>query len=749
MIVQIALLAIATPARAQSTLVPAAIRELAPNPSTSSPFILSDPVTLVLPTRASREVREIGEWFAELLRAQTGYRVTLTANAPRASVRGVFLRFQDGHGSEGYSISVRRERIVITASQAAGLRWGFQTLRQLLPPEFESVRAERRSSWEVAATQIVDAPRFRWRGSMVDVSRHFFDVNAIKRHIDLLSRYKLNVFHWHLTDDQGWRLAIKAFPKLTTVGAFRTNASGERYGGYFTRADVQGIVEYARRRGVMVVPEIEMPGHAMAALASYPELGCTGEAFDVPTQWGVFSDVLCPGSAAALPFLRTVLDEVIRLFPGPFIHLGGDEVPKDRWRACATCQALMRQHHLGNEEALQRWFIGRVAAYLATRGKRAIGWDEVLDGGFARNGLVQSWRDSSYTRKAAEAGHDVIASPSEWTYLNRSPAELTLQQVYAFEALPPGLPSPQRQRVLGGEVPFWSEHITSGANLELMALPRLLAFAEAMWSPVSRRDFASFSTRLHVDHSRRLSLSGFSVGPADQALAQIRVAYDSSATLRLRTAPSVVVRGTTDGSSPSLTSPIWNDGASLPPSGIVRLQAFAEAGSVLEERIVRLTENAGRSGSVSYEPAPDRRYPGTGPRSAIDGLVGSPDHGDGLWLGWWGPDVTITVDLGSSRTLSAVTPSFLQNIRSWISFPRSVDIATSIDGVRWAPSTSVTHDVPILREGAIRREFGAQLAAGTQARFVRVVAHNAGVLPIGHLGAGQPSWLFLDEVVIR
>lgn len=450
--------------------------------NSGAPFRIGASVTIAVPAEAPR-LTETAELLARMLTSATGVGASVTTGRATDEARPAITMALDAslaaRNTEAHRVSVRADGIRLQGATPVSLVWASQTLLQLLQRE---LMLDAPPQWTIRAVDIDDAPKFHWRGSMLDVGRHFLPVRDIERHIDLLSRYKMSVLHWHLTDDQGWRLEIAQYPRLTSVGAWRTEADGTRYGGFYTRADVKHLVEYARVRGITIVPEIEIPGHSSAALAAYPSLGCTNDTIAVPTTWGVFADVYCPGKESTFTFLFGVLDEVMELFPSPIIHIGGDEVPKDRWKACAECQAVMKREGLANEEELQSWFMQRIAAHVATRGRRVTGWDEVLDGPYVKDGLVQSWRDSSFTRKAAMRGHLVIASPSDFTYLNRSAAELTLANVYGLDPMPPGLDSAARARVLGGEVPFWSEHITSGANLELMVLPRLLAFSEALWS---------------------------------------------------------------------------------------------------------------------------------------------------------------------------------------------------------------------------------------------------------------------------
>jgi hexosaminidase len=745
-----ALCAAVRAASAQETRAP----QLLPLPSHMSAlpgaFVLANPVRIVVPPVAPR-LREIADFLAGVLRTRTGYSVRVGTSGPPAGaiVLDTALR---APGDEAYELRVSADGITIHGASPAGLLWGVQTLRQLLPPEFEDAKGARPATWSIASVDIRDVPRFGWRGSMVDAWRHFFPVSAIKRQIDLLSRYKMNVFHWHLTEDQGWRIEIPRYPRLTAIGAWRTEADGSRYGGFYTQKEIRDVVEFARLRGVTVVPEIEMPGHSSAAIASYPDLGCTGAAIPVPTQWGVFADIYCAGNERTFAFLTSVLDDVMALFPSRYIHIGGDEVPKERWKACTSCQDVMRREGLASETELQGWFVRRIGDYLARHGRMLIGWDEVLQGGLFPGATVQAWEDTSFTRRAAESGHDVIASPSGWTYFNRSARELTLDEVYRFEPVPPSFDSVASRRVLGGEAAFWSENITSQANLELMAFPRLLALAEVLWSS-QPRDSAAFHARLENDQLPRLLAMGVATGPADRDIVRVRVQYDSvSRAPRVRTeygAPGVIVRMTSDGAVPRGYSPPVADSTRLVGEGIRRLQAFHGNEPILAERRVTLVRNTALGKHVTAAVPPSTQYPGTGAWNLTDGIAGSADHADGLWQGWWGPDVDVVVDLESPQPVDTIRVTFLQNVRAWIVFPSSVEFAVSDDGVAWRPVATIENDVPVEREGVLLHAFEAVTSVRTRARFIRVVGHNAGVLPAWHPGAGRRSWLFADEVVVR
>ena len=732
-----------------------ALRGVLPRPATvevsttAAPFVLTAGTTIVIPD-GSAALREVAQLLAAEIRVRTGRPLMIThQSSPTGVPAAPVIRLDTLWSSvnrEAYAVSVDDRGIVVSGASSAGTRWGVQTLLQLLARENARTQSD---GWQVAASRITDAPRFAWRGSMVDVGRHYLPVRDIERHIDLLSRYKMNVMHWHLTEDQGWRLEIKRYPRLTSVGAWRTEADGSRYGGFYTQAQVRHLVAYARTRGVTIVPEIELPGHSSAAIAAYPMLGCSDAPVAVATSWGVFADIYCAGKPTTLPFLFGVLDEVMDLFPSPVIHIGGDEAPKDRWKACALCQGVMQREGLANEEQLQSWFMRQIAHHVAQRGRRVMGWDEVMDGPYVPGGMVQSWRDSSFTRTAVMRGFDVIASPSDFTYFNRSAGELRVADVYRYEPMPPGLDAAQSARVLGAEAPLWSEHIVSSANLELMALPRLLAFAELLWS-AAPRDLAEVQRRLDDVQLPNLRAEGYAVGLPDGPIASMSVRYDSVAKrpmLRVSSlAPGVVVRATTDGRRPTPASPMVRDGAILRADSVVRVQTFWGTSPVLEPRRVTMTRHDAIGARVRTEPAVDARYPGTGPFNLVDGMTGSGEHGDGLWQGWWVPEVAITVELAAPMDVARVDVRFLQNLRSWMLLPGTVSFSWSADGSAWSVPVRTTHQVSATREGAIVQPFGVALPRGSRARFVRVVATARGPLPVGHPGAGQAAWLFADEV---
>lgn len=439
-------------------------------------------------------------------------------------------------GAEGYRLDVTAEGVSIVGVDHAGVFYGLQTLSQLMPPGTEAgiVPTE---GIAIGAVSIVDEPRFGYRGMHLDVARHFYGPDFVKRYIDLLARYKINRFHWHLTDDQGWRIEIDAYPRLAEVASQRAEThvghgsepyqgDGRPHGGYYTKDEIRDVVAYARDRHVTIIPEIEMPGHATAALAAYPELACTDGPFEVARTWGVFEDIFCPYEET-FEFLETVLDEVVELFPGDYVHIGGDEVPKDRWEESEYVQDLMFREGMHEVEQVQGWFLRRIARHLAEHGKRMIGWDEILEGGLPSDATVMSWRGTLGGIEASRMGHDVVMTPYSHLYFDYYQSEdrddepfaiggfIPLDTVYAFEPIPGPLRQRDAARIIGAQANVWTEYMTTAEHVEYMLLPRMLALSEVVWSPKEARDYGSFLDRLDW-HLARFDTLGVSYRAPDR-----------------------------------------------------------------------------------------------------------------------------------------------------------------------------------------------------------------------------------------
>lgn len=477
-----------------------------------------------------------GQYLAERMRRSTGFAVAVADAKDSVPAGGIWLTTNgaaEDLGPEGYTLAVSPDKVVIGAPAEAGLFYGVETLLQLLPVEIFSSRPATNVAWQIPAVQVEDRPRFKWRGMMLDVSRHFFSKQEVERLLDVMALHKLNTFHWHLVDDTGWRIEIKKYPKLTQLGAWRsgvdfgldpqsTDAYGPdgRYGGYYTQEDIREVVAYAQARHITVVPEIEMPGHSVAALSVIPQLSCSGDSYSTDIGAGVHSGVYCAGNDQCFDFIQDVLTEVFELFPSKYIHIGGDEVPKDNWKKCAKCQERIKKEGLKNEDELQSYFIRRIEKFVNSRGRTVLGWSEILQGGLAQNAAVMDWIGGGL--EAARSGHDVVMSPTAFCYFdycqsmdrNREPQAIggyvPLRKVYSFEPVPAALAEKDQPHVLGAQANLWTEYIASVQHLEYMIFPRLCAMSEVVWSPKESRNWEDFQQRLKRHEPR---------------LQQLRVAY--------------------------------------------------------------------------------------------------------------------------------------------------------------------------------------------------------------------------------
>ena len=457
------------------------------------------------------------ERFAVRLRQATGFPLP-AESLPADTTQDDALYFlsrgaRAESGKEGYSLEVTTRGCRIRANAAPGFFYAMQTVLQLLPAQIVAAKPAAGTAWSMPCLTIVDQPRFVWRGAHLDVCRHFFPVDDVKKYIDMLAMYKLNTFHWHLTEDQGWRIEINKYPRLTEVGAWRNDGISGPYGGYYTQEEVREVVAYAAERAITIVPEIEMPGHSSAALASYPWLGCTGGPYRVQFSWGIFDDVYCAGRDTTFAFLEDVLTEVMALFPGTFIHVGGDECPKTRWKNCPRCQARIRAEGLASETELQSWFARRIERFLDAHGRRLIGWDDILEGGIVPRATAMAWRGAEYGIAAARSGHDVVMTPTSHCYFDYYQGDPTtepkaiggiipLEKVYALEPVSVLLTPEEAVHILGAQANLWTEFIPDPRYLEYMLLPRLCALSEVVWSPASLRDFDDFTRRMTSQYER-------------------------------------------------------------------------------------------------------------------------------------------------------------------------------------------------------------------------------------------------------
>ncbi len=494
-------------------------------------FTLKGSIDIFIPS-ADDKMRSNARFLSDLLEPLPDVDLSIKtwSDSDPMPANGIVLAIDDSFAqTDQYTLDISSRQIIVRGQSARAVFYGIQSLRQLLPPEIEDKqKAAQLKKVKIGNVRIEDHPRFSYRGMHLDVGRHFFSLEFVKQYIDLLSMHKMNTFHWHLTEDQGWRIEIKKYPKLTEVGAWRKETlvghyndkprqfDGERYGGYYTQEEVKEVVAYAASRHVTVIPEIELPGHALAALASYPELGCTKGPYEVQTRWGIFEDAFCAGNEETFVFLENVLDEVAALFPSEYIHIGGDECLKNRWKACDACQKRIQDEGLADEYELQSYFIKRVADFLETRQKKIIGWDEILEGGLAPSATVMSWRGFSGGIEAARMGHDVIMTPTSFCYFDHyqddpdtEPLAIggytNLRRVYSFNPVPEELNPEEAKHILGAQGNVWTEYMKTSDHVEYMAYPRAVALSEVLWSPRKKQDFQDFKKRLR-NHLERFDM---------------------------------------------------------------------------------------------------------------------------------------------------------------------------------------------------------------------------------------------------
>jgi hexosaminidase len=491
-------------------------------------FLLNQDVVVSAALPAQPAVQELVKLLTPLLGGAP------RVKEPTEGERAVRLDFDASLPREGYRLQILPDSIMLNAGSPAGVFYAVQTMQQMLPSTFfHGAALPGCKPYTLPCAEIVDSPRFGWRGAMLDACRHFLPLDFVKKFIDLLALHKMNTFHWHLTEDQGWRIEIKKYPRLTGVGAWRSETlvgklkrddpspqyDGVVHGGFYSQDEIRQVVAYAAERHINIVPEIEMPGHAQAAIAAYPELGNRSMPIGVSTHWGIHEDVFNV-EEGTIRFLQNVLDEVMDLFPSPFIHVGGDECPKKQWRESPRAQARMQALGLKDEDELQSYFVRRMDAFLTARGRRLIGWDEILEGGLAQNATVMSWRGEKGGIEAALAGHDVVMAPNTYTYLDyyqdedkeREPLAiggyLPLERVYNYDPIPASLDPAQAHHVLGTQAQLWSEYIPNPQQVEYMAFPRLCALAEVAWTPLEGKNWEDFNTRLR---SHLLRLDGLGV----------------------------------------------------------------------------------------------------------------------------------------------------------------------------------------------------------------------------------------------
>ncbi|GAB3253611.1 family 20 glycosylhydrolase [Larkinella harenae] len=731
---------------------------------------------------ANAELRRLAETFAGQLRAVSGFVVGVQERAVAQPDRDVlvFRTVDDASlGKEGYRLDVTPRVVTIEAAGLAGFFYAIQSIYQLLPPAILGSTTPTASVvWSMPACRIEDKPRYRYRGLHLDVARHFFPVAFIKKYIDLLALHKFNTFHWHLTDDQGWRIEIKKYPKLTQVGSRRKETlighyyesdpqqfDGQPYGGFYTQDEVREVVAYAKSKYVTIIPEIETPGHALAILAAYPEFGCSAGPYETATKWGIFNDILCPYDKT-FTFLQDVLTEVMALFPGPYIHIGGDESPKVAWKQSPFCQNLIRKLKLKNENQLQSYFTARLDKWVNTKGWKIIGWDEIMDGSgppirVSPSATVMSWRGVEGGLKAARLGHDVIMTPGDYVYLDHYQGDraqeplafgrLTpLEKTYSYNPTPADLPLSAQNRIIGVQANVWTEYLKTPEAVEYMAWPRAAAVAEIAWTPQEQRSWPDFAQRLPTLFERLDYLNTAYSRAYYNVVAESSPQPDGSLQVRLSVNEKTAeVRYTTDGSEPTAQSTRYDQPLRLPQSAMVKAVA------VKDGKVIGAVQRWGFVVSKA-----------TGKTVRLATAISVPkDAEPALWVdGQYGTtvgylqemqgvariktaDLNAIIDLGELLRVQKITIGLVRATAGNILLPRSVEVAVSEDGQAFQTVQTVPLDPTERGQQAIIRQ--TLTLEPVTCRFVRIITRNVGKVPASMPKAGQVAWIAVDEITVE
>ena len=646
-----------------------------------------------------------------------------------------------------YRINVTPKGILINAEFDEGVFYGVQTIRQLLPKEAEQKKLK--LPLQLPTMLIQDGAKFPHRGLLLDCCRHFMSVDFIKKYIDALAYYKMNVLHWHLTEDQGWRIQIDKYPLLTEVGAWRTEKDGTKYGGFYSKQEIREIVDYATARHITVIPEIELPGHSSAAIAAYPALSCTHQTIEVENEWGVFKDIYCAGDEYTFEFLENVLSEVCELFPSPYIHIGGDEAPKFRWEQCEKCQRRIKQEKLKDEAELQTYFIERIATYLQSKGKRIIGWDEILEGGIPADAMIQSWRGMEGGEQAAKAGHNVIMSPTSHCYFDYGLSSTDMEEVYNFNPIPASLSVAESKYIRGGECNMWTEHAPQ-ETVDSKVFPRLLALAEVLWTFPEQRNYALFTKRVEEHYER---LKGLNISPGFPKVPISMNATPKENALQIELKPAFQEIHMTYSLAPAGTRPgdkilNYTNAIVIDRPTLLSAQATMSELRYTEPMMWWFEPHLALNDSlrISYEPSP--WYSGGGAKALVDGRLGSTNFRDGAWQAVQGKNMEAVVDLGVSTEIQELETRWFMYGNAWIFLPKSVEYFISDDGKNWKSVGMSESKTDERKEGEFFEPFSLK-RMNEKARFVKMVAANHGLCPEWHDAPGEPSWLFCDEFIVR
>lgn len=737
------------------------------NVSNDAPFTLNAKTVISLGTN-SQDMKRNANMLASYIEQATGIRPTVGKSKNGAAI--ILTIDKTIANAEGYKLDADAKQIRIAGASAAGVFYGIQTLRKSLP-----LVNGKASKVSIPAVHIADAPRFAYRGTHLDVSRHFVSVDSMRQFIDMLALHNINRFHWHLTDDQGWRIEIKKYPLLTQIGSKRAQTvighnsgkyDGKPYSGFYTQKQIRDIVKYAADRYITIVPEIDLPGHMQAALAAYPDMGCTGGPYEVWQKWGVSDNVLCAGNDKTLTFIDNVLKEITQLFPSKYIHVGGDECPKTQWQKCPKCQARIKALNLeakdghSAEERLQSYIITHASNYLKSLGRNTIGWDEILEGGLAEGATVMSWRGESGGIAAAKQHHDVVMTPNSYLYFDyyqsldkdNEPLAiggyLPLETVYTYEPMPKELTADEARHIIGVQANIWTEYMPTFKQMQYMALPRLAALSEVQWSQPALKDYNSFTNRL-TEFTHLYDRLGYNYA---KHLYNVAIHVDSDNKWReilihMTTAGNAEIRYTLDGTEPTANSTLYTGAIVLQKSAKIRAAAFRDGkrSSVTSQDI---SFNKATACPVELLQPTHKNYTYNGGATLTDGLLGDKGFGTGRWLGFSGNDLEAVIDLKQNTDVSSVSLNTCVDKGSWIFDARNIEVSVSADGKSFTKVASKS--LPALEEQTPDNIYTYELTfPQTTTRYVKLTATSEHNIPEWHGGKGKPAFLFVDEISIK
>ena len=737
------------------------------NVSNDAPFTLSAKTVISLGTN-SQNMKRNANMLASYIEQATGIRPAVGKSKNGTAI--VLTIDKTIANAEGYKLDADAKQIRIAGASAAGVFYGIQTLRKSLP-----LVNGKASKVSIPAVHIADAPRFAYRGTHLDVSRHFVTADSVRQFIDMLALHNINRFHWHLTDDQGWRIEIKKYPLLTQIGSKRAQTvighnsgkyDGKPYSGFYTQKQIRDIVKYAADRYITIVPEIDLPGHMQAALAAYPDMGCTGGPYEVWQKWGVSDNVLCAGNDKTLTFIDNVLKEITKLFPSKYIHVGGDECPKTQWQKCPKCQARIKALNLeakdghSAEERLQSYIITHASNYLKSLGRNTIGWDEILEGGLAEGATVMSWRGESGGIAAAKQHHDVVMTPNSYLYFDyyqsldkaNEPLAiggyLPLETVYSYEPMPKELTADEARHIIGVQANIWTEYMPTFKQMQYMALPRLAALSEVQWSQPALKDYTSFTNRL-TEFTHLYDRLGYNYA---KHLYNVAIHVDSDNKWReilihMTTAGNAEIRYTLDGTEPTANSTLYTGAIVLQKSAKIRAAAFRDGkrSSVTSQDI---SFNKATACPVELLQPTHKNYTYKGGATLTDGLLSDKGFGTGRWLGFSGNDLEAVIDLKQNTDVSSVSLNTCVDKGSWIFDARNIEVSVSADGKSFTKVASKS--LPALEEQTPDNIYTYELTfPQTTTRYVKVTATSEHNIPEWHGGKGKPAFLFVDEISVK